>query len=272
MVLNIAHRGARSLAPENTLLSARKAYEIGADLWETDLAVSRDEQLFLFHDPQLLRTSDVAERFPQRCHFPYTHFDLKEIRCLDAGTWFVQTDPFGQIAKGVLTPADLQECRGELIPTLEQALVFTREKSFGMNLEIKRLPAPFCDFPVVERVLALLDRVGIAADQVVFSSFEHNYLRQIKALRPQLTVCALIGDREDDPLDWGDLSFDTYNVRSSLINDAKIRWIQGLGKRINLFTVNRKEDMRRFTTAGVNGIFTDFPQRLKALLHKDRQL
>jgi glycerophosphoryl diester phosphodiesterase len=272
MVLNIAHRGARSLAPENTLLSARKAFEIGADLWETDLAVSRDEQLFLFHDPLMLRTTDVAERFPQRCRFAYTHFNLKEIRSLDAGTWFVLTDPFGQIAKGVLTPTEVRQCRGESIPTLEQALVFTREKSFGMNLEIKRLPAPFCDFPVVERVLALLDRVGIAADQVIFSSFEHDYLRKIQALRPQHAVCALIGDRKDDPLDWGDLSFDTYNVRSSLIDDLRIRWIQGLGKRINLFTVNRTEDMRRFTKAGVNGLFTDFPQRLKALLHKDRQL
>jgi glycerophosphoryl diester phosphodiesterase len=43
MVLNIAHRGARSLAPENTLLAARRGLEAGADLWETDLAVTRDE-------------------------------------------------------------------------------------------------------------------------------------------------------------------------------------------------------------------------------------
>jgi glycerophosphoryl diester phosphodiesterase len=226
MVLNIAHRGARSLAPENTLLAARKAFEIGADLWETDLAVTRDGQLFLLHDHLLLRTTDVAERFPQRRHLPYSRFDLKEIRSLDAGTWFTRMDPFGQIADRNLSPADVQACRGERVPTLEEALVFTREKGWRMNLELKRLPAPLADFPVVDRVLTLLDRLGMAAGQVILSSFEHDYLRQVQALRPQLAVAALIGDRASDPLDWGDLSFATYNVRSTLLDDDQIRWIR----------------------------------------------
>jgi glycerophosphoryl diester phosphodiesterase len=265
MVLNIAHRGARSLAPENTLLAARKAFDIGADLWETDLAVSRDGHLFLLHDALLLRTTDVAERFPQRCHLAYTHFDLKEIRSLDAGSWFTRTDPFGQIAESAVAEADLRAYRGLTVPTLEEALVFTRDSGWRMNLELKRLPAPLTAFPVVERVLALLDRIGMAAGQVILSSFEHGYLRQSQALRPQLAVAALIGDRENDPLKWGDLAFATYNVRSSLLDDAQIRWIRGQGKKINLFTVNRTDDMQRFMAAGVDGIITDFPQRLKAL-------
>jgi glycerophosphoryl diester phosphodiesterase len=164
----------------------------------------------------------------------------------------------------------VQACRGERVPTLEEALVFTREKGWRMNLELKRLPAPLEDFPVVEKVLALLDRLGLASGQVILSSFEHGFLRQARALRPQLAVAALIGDREDDPLDWGDLAFTTYNVRSILIDDVQVRWIRGQGKRINLFTVNRTDEMQRFMAAGVHGIITDFPQRLKELLESSR--
>ena len=54
--LNIAHRGARSLAPENTLAAARKALEIGADLWELDVAMTSDGVPFIVHDDTLERT------------------------------------------------------------------------------------------------------------------------------------------------------------------------------------------------------------------------
>ena len=100
MVLNIAHAGARSLAPENTLAAARKALEVGADLWETDVAVTSDGELILFHDDSLARTTNAPVRFPDRSPWTFTTFTLAEIRSLDAGSWFVETDPFGQIAAG----------------------------------------------------------------------------------------------------------------------------------------------------------------------------
>ena len=60
----IAHRGARSLAPENTLAAARKALEVGADLWETDVSVTNDGELILFHDESLIRTTNVKKTVP----------------------------------------------------------------------------------------------------------------------------------------------------------------------------------------------------------------
>ena len=55
MILNIAHRGARSLAPENTLAAGRKALQVGADMWELDVAVTADEHLIVFHEVHLGR-------------------------------------------------------------------------------------------------------------------------------------------------------------------------------------------------------------------------
>ena len=102
MVTNIAHRGARSIAPENTLLAAKRAYEIGADLWETDVTVTSDDHLILMHDNLLLRTTNVSRCFPDRKDQPVHQFSLQEIRALDAGSWFLDQDPFGQIAANMV--------------------------------------------------------------------------------------------------------------------------------------------------------------------------
>jgi glycerophosphoryl diester phosphodiesterase len=266
MVLNIAHRGARSLAPENTLVAARKAFQIGADLWETDVMVTADETLILLHDDSLARTTDVEVCFPDRTPWTVTTFTLDEIRSLDAGSWFVETDPFGQIAAGEVTPGEQSAYRGEKTPTLREALLFTQDTDWRVNLELKHLPPPMEHFPVVERVLELVDELNIAPDRIIISSFHHDWLRQVRVLDPAIAVQALVGYWEDEPLDWGDLEFDTYNALSTLIDEAQIRNLAAKNIAVNLFTVNEESDMRRFIAAGVAGLFTDFPQRLRALL------
>lgn len=265
MTLNIAHRGARSLAPENTLLAAQRGLEAGAHLWETDLAVTGDGELVLFHDRRLTRTTDVARRFPDRAADPTSTFSLAEIRSLDAGTWFLETDPFGQVAGGALSAAEQAACRGARVPTLAEALVFTRDAGWRMNLELKVLPPPLQGFPVVERVLALVDRLGLTPETILFSSFHHPWLAELRSLRPEFAVQALIGEHRDRPLDWGRLEFGTYNVRHSLLAPEEVRRRTAAGLAINLFTVNAAADLQRFLDAGAAGLITDFPQRLAAL-------
>jgi glycerophosphoryl diester phosphodiesterase len=266
VVVNIAHRGARSLAPENTLAAARKALEIGADLWEVDVGVTADGELILFHDDSLARTTDAPARFPDRAPWTFTTFSLGEIRSLDAGSWFVETDPFAQIAAGAVAPDEQVAYRGEKVPTLREALLFTRDAGWRVNLELKRLPPPLERFPVVERVLALLNALQMPPRQVILSAFNHDWLRQAQALRPDIEVQALIGYSFTEPLDWGDLSFATYNARSTLITEEKIREVTAQGIAVNLFTVNEEDDMRRFIAAGVTGLFTDFPHKLAEVL------
>ncbi len=262
-VLNIAHRGARSLAPENTLAAARKALEIGADLWETDVLVTADKELVLLHDDSLARTTNAAARFPSRSPWMVTTFTLAQVRSLDAGTWFLETDPFGQITDGRVTPAEQAAFRGEKIPTLREALAFTQETNWRINLELKRIPPPMEGFPIASRVLGLLDELGIETHRVIISSFEHGWLRDIQRGNPEIRVQALVSDLGIEP------EFRTYNAWAPTVDDEQIRAAAETGIAVNLYTVNRKEDMRRFIAAGVAGLFTDFPQRLRAVLRQE---
>lgn len=264
----IAHRGARSLAPENTLMAARKGYLMGADLWETDVAVTADDELILMHDDALVRTTDARQRFPQRRPWTFSTFTLAEIQQLDAGSWFIAEDPFGQIAAGQIRAEDLAAMRGEPVPTLGAALQLTQKLGWRLNLELKRQPAPQEQFPLVEAVLALIAEVGIAPQQIILSSFVHDWLRQAASLQPDIEIQALVGYHEDEKLDWSAPEFDTYNPRYTLISPDEVHRLETQGIHINLFTLNDPEDWQRFIDAGVSGIITDYPQKLLAFLRQ----
>jgi glycerophosphoryl diester phosphodiesterase len=265
-VLNIAHRGARSLAPENTLSAARAALKAGADMWETDVAVTSDEVLIIVHDPSLVRTTDAPDVFPDRSPWTCTDFSYREIQQLDAGTWFGQMDPFGQIKAGQISSATVKSYSGEKIPTLEQALIFTRDADWRINIELKQLPGPMKNFPVVERVLSLIKKTGIAPHSVALSSFNLAWVKQARRLKSDIEVHAVVGLSRVKPIVWQPLSFDTYNARHTLVSATKIKELSAKGVSVNVWTVNDKMTMAHFIHAGVTGIFTDFPQRLSCLM------
>ncbi len=264
-VLNIAHRGARSLAPENTLAAARAAVEVGADMWETDVGVTRDEVLILFHNDSLAHTTDARSLFPERAPWIFTCFDYAEIRKLDAGSWFVQTDPFGQLESGAVPAHRSASYVGEKIPSLEEALLFTRDAGWRVNIELKQLPPPMEKFPVVERVLALIDRCGIGPEHFLLSSFNLGWLKQIRHTRPDIELQAVVGFSETEPIHWEPLEFETYNARHTLVTEEDMRALREREVALNVWAVNEESDMRRFMSAGVTGIITDFPQRLKRM-------
>ena len=261
-VLNIAHRGARSLAPENTLAAARQALEIGADLWETDVLVTADGQLILMHDDTLERTTDVARRYPDRAPWTVTTFTLAEIATLAPGTRFIESDPFGEIAAGAVSPGDQVAYLCEPVPTLAQALTFTQESGWRVNLELKAIPPPLEDFPIVEHVLQLIDELAIDPRRVIISSFNHTWLRRVRQLSPQLTVQALVETLPQNPSP----EFPVYNAWVEVVDEEQVRAAVGRGLTVNLYTVNDENDMRRFIAAGVAGLFTDYPQRLASVL------
>lgn len=267
-VWNIAHRGARSLAPENTLAAAGKAYESGADCWETDIAVTKDEVLVLFHDDHPGRTTNAAELFPHRSNDRSTEYTFAEFRQLNAGSFFEQSDPFGTIRSGEVTAADCLVYRQERIPSLVEALQLTAELDWCINLELKYLPEPRQHFPVVDRVLETLKHTGFNLENLIISSFNHRWLRQIQSIKPEIQVQALIGYSFSDPLQWGKYEFSTYNARSTLISLEQIQMAHRHGVQVNLFTVNDPDEMQYFIEAGVSGLITDFPQRLTKILSR----
>ncbi len=262
MTATIAHRGARSLAPENTLVAARKAHALGADLWETDVAVSADGQLFLMHDDSMMRTTDVAAKYPDRVPAPFSTYTLAEIRSLDAGSSFARDDPFGQIAAGAVGQDELASYVGEPVPTLREAFALTLELGWRMNLELKAQPKPNDAFDVVRAVLALADEVGIGPDHLLFSSAQHAWLKAVRERGPEFEVQALLGLFPDDPIDFGDPFFDTFNPRISRVSIDQLEEQLALGKRLNPYTVNDPDEISRLVEIGITGLITDFPQRV----------
>lgn len=265
MVLTIAHRGARSLAPENTMAAIKKAWEAGADGVEVDVGVSGDGVLLLMHDPTLTRTTDVAARFPDRQDHPFTTFSMGELQRLDAGSWFIDTDPFGQLAAGAINRDEAETFHRCTIPTLSELLDFITDKAWLINCELKSMPPPMETFPLAEAVLDAIDRHKVAPAKVVISSFDHRQLDIVSDRRPDIEIQALIGGDPAAGNNWGDYRYRTYNANGDCIDRAQITRAHDKRCAVNLYTVNETEAMRRYIDWGVAGLITDFPQLLKPI-------
>lgn len=267
-ILNLAHRGARSLAPENTLAAARKALEAGADGWEIDVQLAADGEPVVIHDDTLARTSNVAEipRFAGRRPWPVEVFRLEELRLLDAGSWFVETDPFGQIAAGRVSRGDCLDYAGLKILTLEEALVFSRDSGLLLNVELKNRPADPAGDEVVSKTVIQLQRLGML-DRALLSSFNPAYLRRARRLNPDVVTALLLDRRPADPASlMRHVGAAAYHPRANTLADPDVALLKSQGWAVNVWTVNRESDMKKWIRAGVSGVFTDFPQRLSPLL------
>jgi len=265
-VLNIAHRGASSLAPENTLSAARKGLEVGANMWELDVQLTADGELIVIHDSTLKRTSNVEDVFPHRRPWQVHEFTLDEIRKLDFGSWFMEQDPFGQIAMGNVKEEEISSYVGESAPTLEQALLFTRKHNWLVNLEIKDLSNKPGNNLIVDRVIALVEKFKMA-DMVLVSSFNHKYLAQIAASYPHVVTGVLDTKPHARPASLlRRLGARTYHPRKVFIRLADIAGLKRQGFQVHVRTINDRKTMERLVRTGVSGIFTDFPQVLASVL------
>lgn len=262
---NIAHRGARSLAPENTMAAFHKAWQVGAHGVETDISVTSDGELILFHDTNLIRTTNIADVFPKRKKAKLCTFTYEEIQRLDAGSWFLKTDPFGTVKEGVVPREELERMQNIRIPLLEELLHFVQKKSWFINIEIKTLPKKQKAFPVVEKILLLTEKLQLEPTMFSISSFCHPYLQKITELRSDVEINALIGGNKIMGQNWGDYEFEIYNANVDLIDSIQLEKALQHGCRVNLYTVNDTADMRRFLKEGVEKMITDFPQVLVQL-------
>lgn len=136
----VAHRGASHLAPENTIKAAEVAIEYKVIGWESDVLISYDGIPFLMHDRSLKRTTNVEEIFPELADLRASNFTISQLKQLDAGSWFVDNDPFLAITKGLISPEEAEEYRGLKIPTFEEALNFTRENTLIFDFDLRSPP------------------------------------------------------------------------------------------------------------------------------------
>jgi glycerophosphoryl diester phosphodiesterase len=260
-LFNIAHRGARSLAPENTMMAIEKAWEIGAHGIEVDIRATADNEFVLLHDSTPARTTDVHHIFPDKQDNPVHTFSLTELKRLDAGSWFIDADPFEAIGAGQLSADDVDKIKGVQIPTLAEALDFVKTRSWFINIELKDLPL----FSLVDLVLDLLEELKLSPSWFSLASFNHDYLHRIRELRPNYEINALIGGNGMRPQNWATYDFEIYNANADLTDEKQIERALAHGCQVNLYTVNEPEQMRRFLHAGVSKIITDYPQKLALL-------
>ena len=266
--LVIAHRGASSLAPENTLVAARKALEIGADLWELDVSVTADGELVLMHDNTLERTCNAKEVFPDGEPWQVWDFTLAEIQTLDCGSWFNRVDPFEEIQSGNVSQADQQSYGGEPAPTLREALEFTRNHNWRVNVELKRQPTEELDRIIVDRAVALIEELGMDdGRQVVVSSFKHGYLKAVKERNPHIPIQAITSNPiRDLPSYLDELNADACNPKVTAWNYKLLAEMRTQGIAFNVWTVDDESTMKALINTGVSGVITNYPQTLIRLL------
>lgn len=230
---NIAHRGASGHAPENTLAAFRLAEGMGADMVELDLRQTKDGHLVVFHDASLGRVLGLRRQVRS--------MTLLELQRLDAGSWF--------------GPAFHQE----RIPTLDE--VFACVGRMELNVEIKHAdPA---------KVLTCLAKWGVQ-QRIVLSSFDPLLLRQLRVLDRSARLGYLLG-REvwDRASQWvRDLQLQSLHLSVKRVNEPMIRTAQGAGLKVFVYTVDRESEMERMLKWKVDGIFTNFPDRLSGLLRR----
>ena len=232
----IGHRGAAGAAPENTLASIRKAWQLGATWIEFDVKLTKDGQAILFHDDRLERTTDGQGAVAATT--------LAQIRRLDAGGWF--------------GPA----FRGELVPTFEQALALCAELGLGINVEIKPCAGREVDTAQVTmaRLLELWPR-DLPAPLV--SSFAPVCLRVAREMAPDLPRGYLAGTL---PRRWRELLAE-YDCATLHLNHRRVvPWqratVVTAGVPIVLYTVNVGLRARQQLEAGVAAVITDHVDRV----------
>ncbi len=188
--LVIAHRGDSMNGPENTLEAAMLGWEAGAEAWELDVQLTRDQVAVVFHDETLLRTTDVADRYagdPRgRDGFRLRDFDWCEIATLDAGSWF-DADAVGERSAAAVGTFENQAESGRShyrsgrigLPRLVEALTLTADRDWLVNVEIKSFPGS--PPGIVEAVLNAIAQTG-TANRVLLSSFDHRAIGRIPRL------------------------------------------------------------------------------------------
>jgi len=219
------HRGARGHEPENTVRSVRRALELGADGVEVDVYFA-DGQLVVIHDDTLERTTNGQGRVMEKS-FAY-------LRSLDAGS-------------------------GEKIPTLAEIFDAVNRRAV-INVELK---GPHTAAPVAALIGGYVKQRGWSFDYFLVSSFDHEQLREAKQLCPEIRTGALIEKTPRDLAQFAEelgawsLHASKRCVTPELVADAHQR-----GLKIFVYTVNEPKEIAAMRALGVDGVFSDFPERV----------
>ncbi len=268
----IAHRGASGHAPESTLPAYELAHEWGVDYLELDAQLTADGEVVIFHDNTLERTSNGEGHIHEHT--------LAELKALDTGSWFNEANPEQASEDFVGLPMlTLEELFDHFGHTTRY---YIETKSPHLN--------PGLEAALVERLEAY-DMVE--EGRVLVQSFAQESLLKIQALNPEIPLVQLLwyspSEGEGTPLvEWNDTTPAPGQMRASdfqriaeyavgigtnarhdgqdVIAADFIELAQQNGLPVHVYTVNEPSEMERLMGLGVNGLFSDYPDRVQALI------
>ncbi len=226
-LLVIGHRGAMGHETENTLASVEKALELGVDMIEIDVFKIESGEIVVFHDERVERLTNGGGKIEE-----YNIFDLKKL-----------------ILNG-----------NHQIPQLQDVLKLIDGK-VALNIELKGANTAqrvnfITDYYIKER--------GWTLDQFVISSFNWDELRKMRSLNDAIAIAVLT---EKDPLKAlpmaEELNAMAINPNFKMLNRENVTEIQQAGYKVYTWTVNEPDDIDRMKELGVDGIFTNYPERLR---------
>lgn len=226
-IIKIGHRGACGYAPENTLESFAKALELGVDMIELDVFCCKTGELVVIHDESVDRTTDGTGLVEE--------MDYRVLRELDAGG-------------------------GEKIPLLSEVfdLVGRRAK---INIELKGRSVAA---PVMSLIERYVQEGDWKYDDFLLSSFDHNQLYEVKKINSHLKLGANIESRTRN-LECLQEDLALYSVHPSveITDSVLVEDAHRIGLKVFVWTVVAPEDINRLEVLGVDGMFLNYPDRLK---------
>ena len=238
MSKNIAHRGASGYYPENTMLAFEKAIEMGCDGIETDVHLTKDGIAVICHDETIDRTTDGNGFIKD-----YTY---EELLRFDAGI------KFGDKFKGLK------------IPSLDEFIDLIKNRDLIINFELKDDKIKYKD---IEKIV--LDKIYKAKieDNSIISSFNHYSVMKCRELDKNIKTGFLYDNQLYDPGSYGKRA-GVYALHPNYITleDDIVENIKNSNLKINTYTVNEEKDMTRLAKLGIDGIITNYPDKLKTIL------
>jgi glycerophosphoryl diester phosphodiesterase len=282
------HRGTRGNAPENTLPAFERAMEIGVTTLELDVGLSADGVVVIAHDPYLnpAITRDAAGQWLPGTKGPLIRsLTFSQLQAYDIG----RINPESAYAKTFNTQ---QPRDGTRIPTL--AALFDRVKALGagevlFNIETKINPSQPADTvgpdEMTRALLKVVNESGMA-HRVAIQSFDWRTLKVVKQLAPTIpTVYLTIQTANNDNLQTGEWTaglkladFGTapkmvkaaggtvWSPNGGAVTEVLVKEAQSLGLKVIPWTINNPADMERLIGWGVDGIITDYPDRLRTVM------
>jgi glycerophosphoryl diester phosphodiesterase len=233
MALRIGHRGAAGTHPENTMVSFRRAVELGCDGVEFDVHKTRDGHLVVIHDAFVNRTTNGQGLIRE--------MTLDQLKALDAGCF-----------KG-------DQFKGERIPTLHELIEGT-PSSLKLFCELK---AGSIHYPGIEEdLLKAIDAAG-ARDRFQISSFDHVALKRIHEMDPSMPLGMLYSENMVDAVGLAQsLGCNALHPTWEWTTPDLVARAHAAGMQVNVWTVNMPMAVQMMKAIGVDGIMSDFPDRV----------